>query len=89
LKHEGSHKTSDGKLKATTEKSFVESFTTGPYGMVYKYIDEKGNLLNKPVAFKEGETVSKEWAEKNAKAYYDKQAKEWKELLKDKNVTQD
>ena len=63
-------------------KDFWENFVTWPYGMVEKHIDENGKLLKKTLPFKEGERVDKNWAEKNAKAYYDKRAKEWSELLK-------
>jgi hypothetical protein len=52
--------------------------------MVYKHIDENGNLLKNPVSFKEGEHVDKDWAEKNARAYYNKRAKEWADLLRSK-----
>ena len=89
LKQEGKHSTSDGKLVAKAGKQFGESFVTGPYGMVYKHIDENGNLLSKPVAFKAGETVSEEWARKNARAYYNKTAQEWKDTLKGENISQD
>lgn len=65
-------------------KKFWENFVTGPYGMVYKHIDESGNLLKNTVCFKEGEHVSKDWAEKNARAYYNKRAKEWADLLRSK-----
>ena len=58
---------------AKTHKSkYWENFVTWPYGMVYKHIDSKWNLLNKPVPFKNWERVSKERAEKNARAYYNK-----------------
>ena len=50
--------------------------------MVYKHIDEDGNLLKKPVPFNNGERVSKSWAEKNARVYYNKRAKERSDLLK-------
>ena len=66
----------------THGKKFWENFVTWPYGMVYKHIDENGNLLKNPVSFKEGERVNKDWAEKNARAYYNKKAKEWSDLLK-------
>jgi len=66
------------------KQKFWENFVTGPYGMVYKHIDESGNLLKTSVSFKEGEHVSKDWAEKNARAYYNKKAKEWADLLKSK-----
>ena len=62
-------------------KKFGEKFVTWPYGMVYKHIDSQGNLLKKPTPFQEWEKVSQERAQKNAKALYDKRAKEWKELL--------
>ena len=66
------------------KQKFWENFVTWPYGMVYKHIDENGKLLKNPVPFKEGEHVSKDWAEKNARAYYNKKAKEWADLLKSK-----
>lgn len=66
------------------KSDFWEDFVTWPYGMVHKHIDENWNLLDKPTPFKEGERVSKEWAEKNARAYYNKRAKEWSDLLKEK-----
>ena len=66
------------------KKNFWETFVTWPYGMVSKHIDSKWNLLNKPVSFKNWERVSKEWAEKNARDYYNKKAKEWSDLLKSK-----
>jgi len=65
-------------------KKFWENFVTGPYGMVYKHIDESGNLLENTVSFKEGERVSEDWAQKNARAYYNKRAKEWADLLRSK-----
>lgn len=61
--------------------NFWETFATGPYGMVYKHIDENWNLLKTPVPFKNGETVSPSWAKKNARAYYNKKAKQRKETL--------
>ena len=63
-------------------KKFWESFVTWPYGMVYKHIDENGNLLKNPVPFNNWEHVNKDWAEKNARAYYNKKAKEWSDLLR-------
>ena len=66
------------------KNDFWEDFVTWPYGMVYKHIDENWNLLNNIVSFKDGERVSKDWAEKNARAYYNKRAKEWSDLLKSK-----
>ena len=66
----------------THSKKFWENFATWPYWMVYKHIDKNGNLLNKPVPFKDGERVNQTWAEKNARAYYNKRAKEWSSLLK-------
>ena len=75
----------------THSKKFWENFVTWPYGMVYKHIDNNWNLLDKPVAFKNGEHVSKDWAEKNARAYYNKRAKERSDLLRSKwyEYTQD
>ena len=67
--------------KAQVHKKYWENFVTWPYGMVYKHIDQKWNLLKNIVPFKEWERVSKERALKNAKAYYDKRAQEWKDLL--------
>jgi hypothetical protein len=52
--------------------------------MAYKHIDEQGNLLKKIIHFKSGEKVTEDWARKNARAYYDKKAKEWKDLLDSK-----
>jgi len=52
--------------------------------MVYKHIDANGNLLKTIMPFKDGERVNKDWAEKNARAYYNKKAKEWSDLLKSK-----
>ena len=63
------------------KKKFWENFVTWPYGMVYKHIDTQGNLLKKPTQFKEWEKVTQERAKKNAKACYDKRAKEWKDSL--------
>ena len=68
----------------THKNKYWENFVTWPYGMVYKHIDSKWNLLNKPVPFKNWERVSKERAEKNARAYYNKKAKEWSDLLRSK-----
>ena len=66
------------------KKNFWESFVTWPYGMVYKLIDKKGNPLKSPIEFKAWERTTPERAKQNAKAYYDKRAQEWKDLL-DKN----
>ena len=66
------------------KQKFWENFVTWPYGMVYKHIDENGNLLRTPVPLKNGEHVGKDWAEKNARVYYNKTAKEWSDLLKSK-----
>ena len=49
--------------------------------MVYKRIDEKGNPLSQAVPFSNGDKVTRERAEKNARAYYDRSAKEWKNVL--------
>lgn len=65
-------------------QSFGEDFPTWPYGMVYKHIDSQWNLLKNPIPFKDWERLTKDWSEKNAKAYYDKRAKDWTSLL-DKN----
>lgn len=65
-------------------KTFWETFVTWPYGMVYKHIDENWNLLKNPITFKDGEHVSPSWAEKNAKAYYDKKARQRKKDLDQK-----
>ncbi len=67
--------------KAQIHGEFWEKFPTWPYGMVYKHIDQKWNLLKNIVPFKNWERVSKEWALNNAKAYYNKRAQEWKKLL--------
>ena len=73
------------------KKDFWEDFVTWPYGMVEKHIDEDGNLLKKTLPFKEGERVDKNWAKNNARAYYNKRAKEWSDLLKSRwyEYTQD
>jgi len=55
---------------------FWEDFVTGPYGMTLKWIDKNGKVLKTPVPFKDWESVSREWAEKNARYFYDKKAKE-------------
>ena len=60
---------------------FWESFVTWPYGMVYKHIDENGNLLKTPTTFKDGEKVDPSWAKENARAYYNKKSKQWKQTL--------
>ena len=67
--------------KAQIHRKFKENFPTWPYGMVYKHIDQQWNLLKNIVPFKNWERVTKEWALKNAKAYYDKRAQERKDLL--------
>ena len=69
---------------AKTAKYFGETFTTWPYGQVYKHIDENGNLLKTPVPFKEWEKLTEERSKNNAKAFYDKKAKEWKKILDEK-----
>ena len=84
LKMEGKHKESNNILVAKTGKQFWEKFPTWPYGMVYKHIDESWNPLKKAVPFKEWEKVTEDWWRKNAKAYYDKRAKEWKDILDSK-----
>ena len=84
---EGKQEKSNNTLVAKIGTQFWEKFATWPYGMVYKHIDENGNLLKKPVEFKVGEEVSADWALKNAKAYYDKEAKERKEDLEKKWYT--
>lgn len=61
--------------------TFWETFVTWPYGMVYKHIDQNWNLLERPIPFKDGEKVSPSRAKENAKAYYNKQAKKWKNTL--------
>ena len=70
----------------THSDNFWETFVTWPYGMVYKHIDKDWNLLKKPTAFTSGEKVSASWAEQNARAYYNKKAKQWKELLVENDV---
>ena len=80
LKIEGSQ----NFVAKTHKKNFWENFATWPYGMVYKHIDENWNLLKKPIPFKDGERVSKDWAQKNARALYSKRAKERKDLLDEK-----
>jgi len=67
--------------KAVIHGEFWERFPTWPYWMVFKHIDKKWNLLKDIVPFRNWERVSKEWALNNAKAYYNKRAQEWKELL--------
>lgn len=84
LKMEGKHKQGNNTLVAKTGKQFWEKFTTWPFGMVYKHIDNEGNLLKKAVPFKEWEEVTEEWGRKNAKACYDKRAKEIKEAFNKK-----
>ncbi len=49
--------------------------------MVYKRIDKKGEPLTQAAPFKDGETVTKDWALLNAKTYYNKRAKEWNTFL--------
>ena len=66
---------------AQIHRSVWENFVTWPYGMVYKHIDSQGKLLKKAIPFMNWERVTKEWALSNAKAYYNKRAKEWKNLL--------
>ncbi len=80
LKMEGKHK-KEGKLVAKKGKQFWEWFPTWPFGMPYRHIDNEGNLLKKAIPFKEWEEVTEEWARKNAKACYDKRAKEIKEAF--------
>lgn len=84
LKMEGKHKQGNNTLVAKTGKQFWEKFPTWPFGMVYKHIDNEGNLLKKAVPFKEWEEVTEEWGRKNAKACYDKRAKEIKEAFDNK-----
>ena len=71
----------------THKQKFWENFATWPYGMVYKHIDKNWNLLDKPIPFEDWEHVSKEWAEKNARALYNKRAKERKDLLDSKGYS--
>ena len=84
LKMEGKHKQGNNTLVAKTGKQFWEKFPTWPFGMVYKHIDNEGNLLKKAIPFKEWEEVTEEWGRKNAKACYDKRAKEIKEAFDNK-----
>jgi len=65
---------------------FWERFPTWPYGMVYKHIDKNWNLLDEKniTHFRNWEKVSKERALDNARAYYNRRAQEWKELLDEK-----
>ena len=87
---EGKHVHDSGDFVAKRETQFGEKFVTGPYGQVYKYIDEKGNLLSNPIPFKEGERVSPEFALANAQAYYEQKATRWLNLLEGKEgLTQD
>lgn len=67
--------------KAVIHGEFWERFPTWPYWMVFKHIDKKWNLLKNIVPFRNWEKVSQEWALNNAKAYYNKRAQEWKDLL--------
>ena len=67
---------------AQVHKKYWENFATWPYGMVYKHIDDNGNLLKRPVPFKEWERTSQKWALDNAKAYYNKKAAERSKNLK-------
>ncbi len=83
LKMEGKQKKGDA-LVAWIGTQFWEKSATWPFGMAYKHIDEQGNLLKKIIHFKSGEKVTEDWARKNARAYYDKKAKEWKDLLDSK-----
>ena len=71
-------------------KKFGEKFVTGPYGQVYKRIDEHGNPLKKILPFKEGERVDPVWAKMNAKQQYTERAQEWLKRLAGKpGLTQD
>lgn len=67
---------------AQVHKKYWENFATWPYGMVYKHIDNNGNLLKHPIPFKEWEHTSQKWALDNAKAYYNKKAAERSKNLK-------
>lgn len=67
---------------AQVHKKYWENFATWPYGMVYKHIDNNGNLLKRPIPFKEWERTSQKWALDNAKAYYNKKAAERSKNLK-------
>lgn len=79
----------EGFLVAKTHsRDFWEHFATWPYGMVYKRIDQDGKPLSQASHFFNGEKVTKERAEKNARAYYDRSAKEWKNVLQWKTYTQ-
>ncbi len=69
---------------AQVHKKYWENFVTWPYGMTQKHIDKNGKLLSDTIPFRNWERVSKEWALKNAKAYYNKRAKEWANELKAK-----
>ncbi len=72
LKMEG-----DQSLVAEIHKNdFWERFVTGPYGMTLKRIDKNGNLLKTPVKFKEWDRFTSAWAKENARAFYNKKAKE-------------
>lgn len=68
-------------LTAKVMRHLGETWATGPYGQVYKWIDENGNLLKQGIPFKEGETVTRQFALANAKAYANKKAAEWKKKL--------
>lgn len=65
-------------------QKFWETFVTWPYGMVYKHIDSQGNPLKKPIPFMEWEHLTEERSKNNAKAYYNKKAKERKNTLDSK-----
>ena len=67
---------------ASKASKFGEDFPTWPYGMVYKWIDEKWKPLKTPINFIEGEKVSPEWAKKNARACHNFRAKARSKELK-------
>lgn len=68
-------------LTAKRLSYFGESFVTGPYGMTQHF--NKNGKATRP--FKNGETVSQEYALQNARNYYNGSANEWKRLLSGKS----
>lgn len=78
----------EGKNNWTAAKGtkYGEDFVTGPLGQVYKY-NAKGEITG---TFKEGEKVTAQEAEENARRHYAAAFKEWKDLLAGKpDVTQE
>lgn len=77
----------DQGFKSHIATHLWEDFPTWPYGMVYKWIDKDWKELKTPVPFKNWETVTKPWALKNARTYYNFRAGERAKLLKNKWYT--